>query len=176
MINGFDLFEKKHFFDKTDYSSLEKNYDYIIPPILRVFDSTFTWKQMDFDDLTLYFFPALKYGNIEFHAKSMEKMIKFAVDSNDDDIIENKLISLASGFKNIYIGTQGNQKDKILLDDSGELVEIADNIFSFFLGVSANLVKTARTKEEYMKFKEELGFEGEELLQEGEDWEKYNKA
>ncbi len=175
MITGFDLFDKKHFFDKTDYNALEIEHGYSIPPILKTFFDTHAWKNLDFAELSFFFFPNLTYGDIYFHAHSIESMIQFALDTDDDDIIENKLIYLASGFKNIYIGTVGPQKDKILLDDSGDFIEIAENIFSFFLGITDNLLQTARTKEEYLAFKEQQGFEGEELTQEGEDWLKYKK-
>jgi len=176
IINGFDLFETRHYLDENEHTAIELKYEYKIPPILKTFYSTFKWKQVEYDHLTFYFCPSLKYGNIEFHVKSLEDMIKVSLNSNDDDIVANKLLSLASGFKNIFVGTIGELADKIVLDDSGDFIVIAENIFSFFLGVTTNLVQTARSKEEYMHFMEQLGYEGEELLREGEDWIKYNRS
>ncbi|MFT6335935.1 MAG: hypothetical protein ACJATI_002690 [Halioglobus sp.] len=174
MLNGINLFETRHYFENFEFEKIELKYDYKIPPILKVFYHTFKWKELDYNELSFYFYPFLKYGDIQFYAHSIEDMIKYSLNTNDDDIIENKLLYLATGYKNIFVGTKDNQIDKIILDDSGEFIILADNIFTFLRGITDNLVKTARTKEEYMTFMSHLGFEGTELEEEGEEWKKYN--
>ena len=176
ILNGFDYFKTRHAFEEDTYQEIEAKYGYIIPPMLRAFATTFEWKDLDHDKLCFYFYPNLAIGNIEFHARTLEDMVRFAATANDDDVIDNKLIMLGTAIRNIYIGTLGEQADKILLDDSGELVVIADDIFSFFRGITDNLVQTARSKEEFVSFKQQLGYEGDELIHEGEVWLKYNNS
>lgn len=176
MKTGIDLFKIRPLGKNDDLHRLESNYNIKIPPIYRLFNETF---QRDFNLMegeNFYYYPELSGGEITFPFKSIEDSIKSTIGSSDEELIDRKLLLVATNRFGFYLGTIKEDSDKIftkIKSIEGTFKIVADNIFEFLRGVTDNLSDAAESEEQYRQFLVQLGFEGDELENEVNDWKVY---
>jgi len=173
-----DLLKMRNRKEKVDIDSLEKRYDIIFPPIFRTFIESFKWIPEMTVDKIYHYYPYLLGGEITFPFADIESNLQATKGSTDDDIVQRKLILFASSRYGIFVGTEDENLDKVLISThslDGDYKIIANNVFEFLRGVTDNLSDVAETVEEYRSFMEALGYEDEDLEYEIEDWKIYKQ-
>ncbi|WP_047789794.1 SMI1/KNR4 family protein [Tenacibaculum mesophilum] len=176
MKTGLDLLKSRPLKEKIDFSRIEKRYGVIIPPVYKIFIESFKWDETLIREHFFYYYPELVGGEVTFPYENLEDALISTLSSSDEEVLNRKLILLASNRYGFYVGTQGEEKDKILtkinsLEDS--FIVVADNIFDFLRGITDNLSDSADSVEEYRNFMISLGYEDEDLEDEIEDWKDY---
>ncbi|GAA5044689.1 hypothetical protein GCM10011506_15890 [Marivirga lumbricoides] len=177
MMNGLNLLKSRSLKEKLDFLAIEESYDILIPPILKVFFDSFEWDNTLVDGKEFYYYPELVGGEVAFpFVSGIEENLKSTVNSSDEEIIDRKLILIATNRYGFYVGTLDDEQDKILTktkSTEGGFKVVADNIFEFLRGITDNLSDSADTEEEYRQFMISLGYEDDDLEDEIDDWKNY---
>jgi len=177
MINGLDLLKSRSLKEKLDFSAIEESYTVLIPPILKVFLNSFEWDKILVDGKEFHYYPELSGGEVTFpFTDGIEGSLKSTVNSSDEEIINRKLILIATNRYGFYVGTLDEERDKILTktkSTEGSFKVVADNIFEFLRGITDNLSDVADTEEEFRQFMLSLGYEDDDLEDEIDDWKNY---
>ena len=177
-MTGFDLLEFRPLEEEINFKPIEDNYKITLPPIYKNFLSSFLFKKNLNTDRSFFYYPNLSSGEISFPFKDIYQNLESTIGTSDDEIIEQKLILIATSRYGFYIGTIGNQTDKIFTRDyslNNSLISVANNIFEFLRGVTNNLKYSAKTEKQYRKFMIDIGYDGEDLELEIMYWKNYKK-
>ena len=106
----------------------------------------------------------------------IEENLKSTLNSSDEEIIDRKLILIATNRYGFYVGTSADDQDKVFTmtkSTEGSLKIVVNNIFEFLRGITDNLSDSADTEEEYRQFMISLGYEDDDLEHEIEEWKDY---
>lgn len=176
-MTGLNLLKSRSLKEKLDFRTIEKSYGILIPPILKVFFDSFEWDNTLVDGKDFHYYPELAGGEVSFpFIGGIEENLKSTFDSSDEEIINRKLILIASNRYGFYVGTLGGEQDKVLTktkSTEGSFKVVADNIFEFLRGVTDNLSDSADTEEEYRQFMISLGYDDDDLEDEIDDWKSH---
>lgn len=175
-MTGLELIKPRPLRDNDDIGALESQYNISIPPIFKLFCQSFAWKTEVLNGKEFHYYPNLTGGEIIFPYTNLESHLSSTRGGTDTEIDENKVILLANNRFGIFVGTMGDQVDKVLLRTrsiEGSFTVIADNVFEFLRGITDNLSDSAETEDEYRDFMIAMGYEDEDLAEEIEDWKAY---
>jgi hypothetical protein len=164
MKNGFELLKSRMLNNEIDFTALEKRYGVSIPPLFKVFASSFILGD------ELIYTDRYKTREMEFFYASYfvykpNTEVRFAGFNNVEKAIglievldvwkENKYIPIGHcGFNGaVLLGTQGTEEDKIILhnlDSKIEFVNLCDNIFEFVRGLFLEPIEESGLKDGIM--------------------------
>ena len=175
MEKGTDFLESKIYRNISESSLNKKLVD--LPPIFKIFVENFKWNYRIIKyDKPVYFLPYLIGGEVYLDKWNYEEIFSKPIDYSTDNLEELAFITIATTREGIHVGTKGEDIDKIFtFKDSLENshIQIADNIFHFVNGLTNNISNSAETETEYRNYMTDVGYYGDELEEEVNDWKKW---
>lgn len=114
MKTGLDLLKNRSLKENINIENIEKSYEIVIPPILKVFVQYFEFKKELINNKSFYYYPDLSGGEVTFPFQEIESNIKASIGSSDEEIINKKLIILASNRFGFYVGTIEEAKEVLI--------------------------------------------------------------
>lgn len=175
-MTGLDLLKSRTLKNKVDVDSIAVSFEIKIPSLLRVFIESFQWNSELVEGKIFYYYPELAGGELSFQFNSIEDCLRSTIGSSDEDVIDRKLVLFATNRYGFYVGTIGDDADKVFTrtkSTARSFKVVADNVFEFLRGVTDNLSDVADTEKEYRSFMIAMGYEDEDLEQEIADWKVY---
>ena len=177
MKKGIDFLESKLYLNKNKSNLSNKLVD--LPPIFKVFIENFKWNQKLIEvDNNIYFLPYLKGGEVDLNKWNYEEIFSKPIVFRSDNLEKLGFITIATTREGIHIGTKGEYIDKVFTFENSlenSHVQIADNIFQFVNGLTNNISMCAETESEYRSYMIQLGYFGNDLEQEVNDWNKWKQ-
>ena len=176
MITGFEIFEPRNRNERPELEELENEYKIKLPPIFRSFVKHFRWKKELIENEDFWFTGALNLGEFNFRCKTLEQHFRFTFEIGDEEILEREFLLLAASSYSVFLGTKGNEVDKIIMgtgSTKGDYMIVAENIFDFLECVTTDVGEFASSEDEYVKFLKELGYAEDELEHEVNYWQEH---
>ena len=178
MISGLELFEARDRTNPLDLKALEEKYEIKLPPVFRSFLKNFKWNAAVIEDQEFWFTNALGLGEINFRCQTAEQHFRFTYEMGDRYIEDRGLVLLAACRYGVYVGTKGEEIDKIIMgteSTESNYMIVADDIFEFLRFITTDVGAFANSVAEYVMFLKDLGYDEDEIEHEIDYWkEHYN--
>lgn len=160
-MNGVEVLITRSTNNPINIDAIEKEFGIEIPPIFRILTENFEWnpKLIEEPEKVFHFIPDFSIGDFSIPYGDLRGAITSSI-NNDDEIDEKKWILVANSTYGTFLGTKGEEKDKIIVRTSsleGKYKVIANNIFEFIRGLTSNIYTCFETADDFKQYLIESG-------------------